>query len=265
MFGTYILPILIFAALGIIAGALLTLFSKVFEVKTDERFEQLSEALPQINCGACGFSGCNEYAKAILNNNEKTNLCNPGGDATSKKISEILGVEFSDVIEQVAFIHCSGACNVTSTKYNFEGTQSCVASNRFYNGSKVCTSGCLGFGDCLSVCPNNAIILKDGIAVVDNTRCVGCGLCVKACPNKLITMKPLTQIFDVACSSTEIGRVTKMECKVGCIGCKICKRECPSRAIKVDNYCATINYQKCTQCGKCAEVCPTGSIVKIEA
>ena len=57
-FETYVLPILIFAVLGLLAGVLLTVASKVFEVKVDERIEKISEVLPQANCGACGFAGC---------------------------------------------------------------------------------------------------------------------------------------------------------------------------------------------------------------
>lgn len=265
MFETYILPILIFAALGIFAGALLTFASKFFEVKTDERLDSLSEALPQINCGSCGYSGCNEYAKAILNNNEKTNLCNPGGDEASRKIGEIMGTGFVDVVEQVAFIHCGGTCNVTARKYNYDGTQSCAAANRYYSGSKVCTNGCLGYGDCINVCPNDAIKVVDGIAVVDAQYCVGCGMCVKSCPNNLISLKSLNQTVDVLCSSTVMGRVTKSICSVGCIGCKLCQKACPSKAIKVDNYLATVNYDKCTQCGQCVSVCPVGAIRKIES
>ena len=56
----------IFAALGLVAGVLLTVASKVFEVKVDERIEKVSEALPQVNCGSCGFSGCADYAEAIV-------------------------------------------------------------------------------------------------------------------------------------------------------------------------------------------------------
>ena len=54
MFNTFILPIIIFAVIGVIAGILLTVASKVFEVKVDERIDNISEALPQANCGACG-------------------------------------------------------------------------------------------------------------------------------------------------------------------------------------------------------------------
>ncbi|MGN0583192.1 MAG: (Fe-S)-binding protein, partial [Oscillospiraceae bacterium] len=58
MFDTYILPVLIFAGIGLLAGILLTVASKIFEVKTDERIEKIAEALPQANCGACGYAGC---------------------------------------------------------------------------------------------------------------------------------------------------------------------------------------------------------------
>ncbi|MFA5658297.1 MAG: RnfABCDGE type electron transport complex subunit B [Oscillospiraceae bacterium] len=261
MFETYILPVLIFAALGAFAGILLTVVSKAFAVKTDERLESIAEALPQINCGACGYSGCNDYAAAVLNG-APTNLCKPGGEAASKKISEIMGVGFADVDEEVAFVRCGGGCNETSHKYIYDGTQSCAASNRYYSGSKTCTSGCLGFGDCVRVCPNGAIDIIDGIAVINPWLCVGCGLCAKTCPNQLIVMKPKTQKIDVVCMSTAIGKVTKSICKTGCIGCKLCERKCPQGAIKVENNFATIDYSKCTQCGICAEVCPTGAIKK---
>ena len=171
---------------------------------------------------------------------EVITACKPGGDQTSKKLSEIMGVDFSDVEEEVAFVRCAGDCNATTWKYNYDGVQSCNASNRFYNGSKTCTSGCLGFGDCIKVCPNNAIYLRDGIAVVDSRLCVACGLCVKACPNNLIVMKPVNQRIDVVCMSTQMGKVTKAVCKNGCIGCKICEKKCPSYAIKVENNFATI-------------------------
>ncbi|MEG0615597.1 MAG: (Fe-S)-binding protein, partial [Oscillospiraceae bacterium] len=75
MFLTYILPVIIFAAIGALAGILLTIASKVFEVKTDERLDTINEILPQINCGACGYSGCGSYADAVLNEGAATNQC----------------------------------------------------------------------------------------------------------------------------------------------------------------------------------------------
>ena len=89
----YLIPLAIFAALGILAGVLLTVASKVFAVEVDERVDAIAEALPQANCGACGFSGCADYADAIVNKGAECNLCRPGGEAAAKKIAEIMGVE----------------------------------------------------------------------------------------------------------------------------------------------------------------------------
>ena len=47
----YILPILLFVALGLIAGILLSIFSKVFAVKQDQRVYDIKDSLPNANCG----------------------------------------------------------------------------------------------------------------------------------------------------------------------------------------------------------------------
>ena len=47
----YLIPIGIFAGLGLLAGVLLTVVSKIFAVKTDDRIAAAQEALPQVNCG----------------------------------------------------------------------------------------------------------------------------------------------------------------------------------------------------------------------
>ena len=67
----YIIPIALFAVLGIISGVLLTAASKAFAVKTDERLEAAQEALPQVNCGACGYPTCREKAIAVCASREE--------------------------------------------------------------------------------------------------------------------------------------------------------------------------------------------------
>ena len=41
---------------------------------------------------------------------------------------------------------------------------------------------CTGCGQCVSVCPQDAIALSEGLALIDEDRCSGCGLCRQACP-----------------------------------------------------------------------------------
>ena len=53
-----------------------------------------------------------------------------------------------------------------------------------------------------------------------------------------------------------------MVCDAGCIGCKLCTKVCASNAITVENNLAKIDYNKCINCGKCAEKCPVKIIRK---
>lgn len=255
--------ILIFAALGLFAGILLTVCSKVFAVKTDERVDKIIEILPGANCGACGYSGCADYANAIVNNGAECSLCRAGGTSAAHRIGDIMGKQTAASLPEVAFVRCSGDCNAAEHKFEFEGVESCAACNRFFSGSKSCTHGCLGYGDCVKVCKFGAISVKDGIAVVDKAKCVGCGMCAKACPNGLIAVRRINQKVDVRCSSKDIGRLTRQKCKNGCIGCKMCEKACPVGAITVTDNHAVIDYEKCVNCGKCAEVCKVGAIAKL--
>lgn len=260
MFQTFILPILIFVGLGLLAGVLLSIASALFVVKTDEKAEKVRAALPGINCGACGYAGCDAYAKKVAHGGAKTNLCVPGGDAVAKEISEILGVEYEDVEEQMAFVRCNGKPDATSDRYEYAGTKTCEACNTFYSGKGLCDYGCLGFGDCVSECKYDAIHVIDGVAVVDRELCVGCGMCAKKCPKGLIEIVPLTTKVHVACANCENGRETRKVCANGCIACRKCEKTCPHDAIHVDDNLARIDYTKCTSCGACVEVCPVGCI-----
>ncbi|MBR4555124.1 MAG: RnfABCDGE type electron transport complex subunit B [Ruminococcus sp.] len=252
----------IFAVLGAVSGVLLTFVSKVFAVQTDERLDAVSEALPQVNCGSCGYSGCADYAAAVIKG-APCNLCRPGGAAVSAKLSEIMGVEDKGAEKMHAFVRCAGDCSKAEHKYVFGGISSCAACNKFYNGSKACTSGCLGYGDCVKVCPEGAISIKDGIAAVDYDKCIGCGLCVKECPNHLIVLRPDRQKIEVACASSDPGKITRQLCASGCIGCGVCARACPKKTIRIIDNHAAIDSELCVSCGICKIKCPIGAIVKI--
>lgn len=257
-----LVPILILFGIGVVAALLLTVTAAYFGVKDDERAAEIREALPGANCGACGFSGCDEYAKALSQGKtDKANLCVPGGDGTASEIAAIIGVEAGDVIERVAYVSCNGSCSPDERKYEYDGPKTCEAAKMYFSGDRMCTYACLGYGDCMKVCPRDAICIgENGVANIDPRRCIGCGLCIRTCPSKIIYLVNDTSRIVVKCSSHSKGAVVRRSCKNGCIACGKCEKVCPSDAIHVIDNLATIDYEKCTACGKCVEACPVQCI-----
>ena len=84
-----LVPILAVTVIGLICGLLLAVASVVMEVKVDERITAVRECLPGANCGSCGYTGCDGYAKAVVEAGAKTNLCIPGADTAAKAIAAL--------------------------------------------------------------------------------------------------------------------------------------------------------------------------------
>ncbi len=253
---------LVVVGIGAVCAVMLVIASKFFSVEENETAQKIRECLPGANCGACGYAGCDGYAAALAEEEGiKTNLCIPGGDAVSKQISDVLGVEFEDVIEQVAVVHCNGHRDTAKMKNDYAGIHTCEAAKLYYGGQGSCVYGCIGFGDCVAACPQNAICVDNGVARVDTRSCIGCGVCVSACPKGLISLMADRESVLVLCNNTEKGAAVRVQCESGCIGCKKCEKNCETGAVKVVNNLAVIDYDKCINCDKCAENCPVGCIL----
>ena len=246
--------------IGLIAAILLALASHFLSVPENENVKKVRECLPGVNCGACGYSGCDEYAKAVAIDGEATNRCVPGADAVAAEVAQVMGVEAQDVIEMVAFVGCNGNNSATQKSNIYDGINSCTAASMVYGGPNTCKYGCVGCGDCAASCPVSAICMEDGIAHVNSKICIGCGLCTKKCPKGIIKLIPQVAKVAVMCNSNDKGGVARKKCQNACIGCKKCELNCPSKAITVTNNLASIDYSKCTGCGACAELCPSKCI-----
>ena len=260
---TILFSILSLGVLGGVFGALLAFASKIFHVEVDPKQEAVRNCLAGANCGGCGFPGCDGYAAAVAAGQAPTNKCVPGGEETAKKIAAIMGVEESAAEAKVAFVRCSGGNLNAEKRFNYNGPEDCRAAMLFGGKSnKMCTFACIGLGNCTRACKFDAIHIENGVAVVNRHRCKGCGACADTCPKKIIAMIPKTQKVMPACSSNAKGAVVIKACKVGCIGCMKCQRECPNDAIHVVDALAVVDYDKCTGCGHCAEVC-TRKIIQV--
>jgi electron transport complex protein RnfB len=155
-------------ALGILAllfGALLGYAAIRFKVDSDPLVDQIDDILPQTQCGQCGYPGCRPYAEAIANGDE-INKCPPGGEATIKKLAELLGVEAKPLnaaqeatVKRVAFIR---------------------------------EDECIGCTKCIQACPVDAILgASKQMHTVIADECTGCDLCVEPCPVDCIEMIPV--------------------------------------------------------------------------
>ena len=258
-----LIAILVLAVIALVCAVILTVSSVLFAVKVDEKAAAVRECLPGVNCGVCGFSGCDAYAKALSEaKTDNPSLCVPGGEGTARAVAEIMGLEVSEVVEQVAYVACNGSCHPDERKYEYDGPKTCVAANLNYSGDRECIFACLGYGDCVKVCPRDAICIntEKGIAEIDPRRCIGCGICVKTCPNGIIHLIDDTSRVVVKCSNHHKGAAVRASCKNGCIACGKCVKACPSNAISLVDNLAVIDYTLCTGCGECHQVCPVGCI-----
>ena len=60
------IAVIVLGAVGLIAAVVLFVASKKFAVEEDPRIAQISEVLPQANCGGCGYPGCSGFAGACV-------------------------------------------------------------------------------------------------------------------------------------------------------------------------------------------------------
>ena len=256
-----IIAVVIVSVIGLIAGLGLAVASKVMAVPVDEKAEEIQAALPGANCGACGFSGCSGYAAALSQGKTTdTGRCMPGGAEVSKAIAKITGLAAGDVVPMTAVVLCQGNIHNTDTKLNYVGVKSCKMATQLFGGPKECV-----FGDCVEVCPYDAIHICEGVARINPLACHACKMCVNTCPKGIIDLMPLHEAkAAVMCKNHDKGAQTRKECKAGCIGCMKCVKTCEYGAVTVENFCAKVDYEKCVGCGKCHEACPVKCIDVIE-
>ena len=242
---------------GIVIGIILGIAGEKFKVEVDPKEEEVLAALPGNNCGGCGFAGCSGLAAAIAKGEAEVGSCPVGGAAVAAKIGAIMGQEVGESVREVAFVKCAGTCENANADYEYYGVEDCSMMAFVPNGGpKKCNFGCLGFGECVKACPFDAIHIVNGVAVVDREACKACGKCIAKCPHHLIELAPYDQKTFVGCSSHAKGKAVTTACELGCIGCKKCEKTCPNGAITVTDFCAHIDYEKCTNCGACKEACP---------
>jgi electron transport complex protein RnfB len=288
------LPVFIVGSIGFFFGLGLSIASKRLHISSDPRIPEINGVLPGLNCGACGFSSCVEFAKAVAEGKSEPSRCIPGGPKTIHAIADILCVNATPAEPMMAVVHCRGGNAESARKAHYDGIADCNAAVLAGNGSRICSDGCLGLGTCVRACPFGAISINENeVAVVDPDKCTGCELCVKSCPRNIISMIPIVHKIFVACSNHERGVKVKKYCSAGCTSCTLCVKATPSGAISMEENIPVLDYAgnenfisaaykcpskcfvdlikvrpkanidtKCDGCGECILECPVPNAIK---
>ncbi len=243
--------------LGLVAAIVLAAASRVFYVEEDPRVEAVMDALPGANCGGCGYAGCEGYAIAVVNDpSVSAALCVAGSADTTITVGELTGKSVGAADPMVSFRRCDKISGNVKARYTYHGLSSCAGVTLLMNGSDLCNWSCLGFGDCVEVCPFDAMEIKDGLVVISAAKCTGCGMCIKACPRNSLDLIPVRARVAVTCATKDKLRAVMDVCEVGCINCGKCIKACPAKAISQKDSRIEIDQQKCLSYGaECEEAC----------
>ncbi|MDR2573973.1 MAG: Fe-S cluster domain-containing protein [Desulfovibrio sp.] len=249
----------VLALLGIGAGAaiLLAVASRLLRVEENPTIELIAEALPGANCGGCGFAGCEAYAAAVVTNEDiPANLCSVGGAEVAARVGELSGKVAAAGEPLVAFRRCSRVEGKVQPRFSYVGTQTCASAAMLEGGPFMCSWACLGLGDCVRICPFDAMYIADGMVEIIASKCMSCGQCVKVCPRGITQLIPRRARVMIHCSTREKLKSVSDVCEVGCINCLKCLKACPAEAVGYEKGRVEINHEVCLAYGSvCAEAC----------
>lgn len=254
----------VFTLLGLLFGFALAAVAIRFQVPVNPVVEQVRDKLPSANCGACGFAGCQVYAEAVVEKPEvPPNLCAPGRGTVAQAVASLTHKDVGSIVDRLVVMRCHGTSAYARQEAEYAGVETCSAAVLVFGGPKACKNGCLGLGDCVKVCPFDALHLGGrGIVEVNTDKCTGCGLCVSTCPKELFQLYPRDRRIELSCVAKDKGSVVRSTCMVGCILCRKCVSKCPAGAITWDGRTILIDHEKCQAYGPscneaCVDICPS--------
>lgn len=135
-----------------------------------QTINKIESILPQTQCGLCTYKGCKPYAEAIVNDQEKIDLCLPGGIRVLDKIGEITHTDTQPMHAEMQ------------------------AKSKPPMLAVIREAECIGCTKCIQACPVDAIIGAQKVMhTVFTDICNGCELCVEPCPVDCIDMIELPE------------------------------------------------------------------------
>lgn len=254
--------ILSMAGLAILFASVLAFADKKLRVVEDPRIAEVFELLPHVNCGACGYVSCHDFAEHIITDGEDVTKCRVLGEEARENLCKLLGQDDGTKYPFIPVVLCAAETKNKEPKAEYKGIETCRAANLVFGGGMECQYGCMGFGDCADACPFGALYMENGLPKLIEEKCTGCENCAKSCPRNIITMqqKRYDDLYHVACCSHDTAPRVRQICSVGCIACGICEKLSQGSLFKVSDNLAEANYSKqdeLEEYQKIAGKCPT--------
>jgi Na+-translocating ferredoxin:NAD+ oxidoreductase RNF subunit RnfB len=249
--------------LGALLATMLAVANRRLYVYEDPRIAAVEALLPKSNCGACGLAGCRHFAEQVVAGEVAPARCTASSPAATAAIATSLGVEAGEVEKRVARLACAGGRHVAFLRARYQGLSTCRAAAVVSGGGKECAWGCLGLGDCVTVCQQGAIALDaHGLPVVDMDKCTACNDCVEVCPKGLFFLQPVAQRLWVACRNRAEGDLAEAACEVACTACGKCAADAAPGLIAIRDNLAEIDTSRLGAARREAiDRCATGAIV----
>ena len=251
------------AALGVLLAGLLAFANRRLYVYEDPRIDEVESMLPKSNCGACGMAGCRNFAERVVAGEIVPAQCTVSSAEQAKAIASLLGVDAGAVEKRVARLACAGGTHVAFSRARYTGMSTCRAAAMVGGGGKECAWGCLGLGDCATVCKQDAIHLDThGLPVVDPDKCTACNDCVEVCPKALFSLQPVSHKLWMACSNRADPDMAEAACDVACIACGKCVADAKGGLLTLRNNLVEVDYAYNQNASRDLTArCPTGAIV----
>ena len=111
---------------------------------------------------------------------ERCKYANVDTIGLAKKIDERLFGRDMPVKMRISLSGCPNSC--TSPMLNEIGIIGRIQPLRI-------PGQCTGCGTCAKYCRENAIVIKNGVSMLDPVKCIQCGICVQSCPFGLLKSK----------------------------------------------------------------------------
>ena len=85
-----VIVIILALVVSVLLALLLSFASVALHVEEDPRLQDITDLLPNQNCGLCGNPGCKAMAQSVLNEDSRLSQCKPGDQEMRELIKEYL-------------------------------------------------------------------------------------------------------------------------------------------------------------------------------